>query len=1275
MTDELDKSIEEDVKKGLEQLTEETTAADLIRRQGQNKRLRTISERKLLDWMAQAVGTELTKALHAREETISDDEKERIQQQAIAQVQNQVKQFKEDSKRAEARMLELQQQYEEALASAEGNAQVQANMERLQERAQESEERANEVQQELFELEDKFNENAQLLSTTIAEKDRLQTTNRELLLQSSEVVQAILALDADAYGERHANAYQEQNPEGPEEGREFFADYEIADRVVQTLKGDLDRLHKAANLLEEEEDEGEDTGILEEAHEGGTHTFRFDSSKRKHEERIEKDLQKIENLQTGSFGSRKGAIGADQAALLDRIADTCINMVPGAEREIQEEGEEVGDTGDILQLKLQKVHEVLNDQIQRNKELVDQLNLGSEEQINLRDAQRKLETNLTEKEQTLSEASEMAEIGKEMVPILTQKIEKLEGQNRDLADERDAQQRRLEQMDRQLDEAAESEFRLAQAIAGFKEMFSEEKDAEGDDGSLVPEAIQRLEERLGELPAASEETGSAPIRPHLMQDIADDGVAIINAMVKDRYTRKKREEELEQQVRKVEEQSEQIANAHQELVGALGGLSAQVSTEEGEDGGASTESNRLILLGEDEERAMTAEGPDGHATETLDVEREDEPGTAAAPIDTSGSLQIVRSLTEDIRRLKEANARLRADAEERGTASQAELEEQGRRLEALGGELEEARTAQQEALREAEELRRGIEETESSKRAAEVELAAIREREEALNRDKGGLEEELAKLRDGNRELEESKTGLEAELATRREQIAELEKAKVEAEESLATERGRLAEREQAQAAKDEELEELRTRFEELEKAKAEEDEELAQLRGERDGLRERASELEAEKTQAESELTDTRGQLQDLRGQLSELDGQRGDLQQRIDEERQQAIDLGNRNQELQREVEEANARVEETEKQLASTEEQLITAEAMQANLSEMIANLAQQQGDLLADLGESDEMIASLSEECDHLAQTRTAIDEGQIEPDQLIPASERLVGALREQNSRVLDQLRAARADFHRLEGERDHLDQDLGEARGRANRLEGEVEEQKGLLRQARAAINEYKARDETGASGLHEEIDLLKRKLRDQDEEHQQEHKLLHDRLADKEETIAQLNKRIEENTRLTEEMEAERDDLQQRLDSLGGDKVELSALQSRLESLEKRNRELQSLQDEEASHSGRVHQLMEEVQSIRQQRDRLRERNKTMEGELGEERSKTEGLISSREELRNDLEEQLTNTKRKLTESRGELDATREELLKLREENAGLNARLRTYSDDGEGS
>ncbi len=1252
-----------DVQQGLDQLTNETTAADLIRQHGQHRRLQTVSRSKLIGWMQRAVATELNQALGSRQAEISDEEKQRIQEQALSSVQGQLQQYKQESAAAQKRAEDLQQQYEEATQAAEGNQELQEALANLQEQANRAEQRANEQQNDLFELEDRFNENAEMLNATIAEKDRLQTTNRELLMRGTEVVQIALYIDQNSYGGRHQREYDERDIEH-EEGKEFFADFDVAGMVLKSLKADLAKLHKLTYKIEEEVPEAA-KALLVESTADGTQRYTYDSGSAPGEARLAKDLDLINHLQEGQLGGH-GAVDADQAQLLIRIADACITKVPGeAQDEFDEEDENAPqEPGDVLQVKLQRVHELFGEQLERNKQLATEINASSEEQSSLQKSKQELEESMEEERVRQRELEELAEAGREMVPILTRKIEKIEEQLKEERSQRLSVEKERENYQQQVLSATEAEQKLAEAIAGFQEVIADET---GATDSPIATSVGKLQSRLQELPVldVGEDAEVAPIRPHLFEDIANDGIAVINLMAQETYNRRQKEENLQQdlkqrqdEVRQKDELLEKIGEANRGLIAAVNAIPGDESPPEvpgsavGIDAGGNGKPGTGQAWDELEDfpdadsdnpediDAVLAEGGEDELNDDLVLLDDfDSPENliGAAQEAAARAQGNVTRLNERLQTLESETAQLKSDLESKDTQLAAKNEELAAKETELGERAEK------------------LDLQERQYQEAEASLIALRDEKVQIETRAGELEQQLEEARSETRRLQEEADG----SRTRIEELeTQLEDAGRRAEEAAA----RIADLEP-------QLEEAHSR--------------IGRLEPELEDATNKVGELEGQLVEAHQEREDRDRELQSARDEIAKVQEEKGLIEETLKTKERELGELSELAAARQTELDQGAQRIEsleadkqELEQRTQQAEEQVITLEAMQANLAETVAGMARLQAEAVAAIEEESDPTAEIVRSCSELDQAKEAINQGEESPRRLAEASESLLGHLKAQNQRVLSRLNETRDELTRAETQREQLSTQVESLRSDTEGQQSRIADLKQLLKQSRAAIEEVKAREESASAGIREELEKTREQRQDEESRLNAEIQHLGERLSEQTEELAQLRQRTDELAQQLEASEQEKTELQEQLDASSQERVEISALHAKIEGLEKKNRELLALQDEEISHSGRVHQLVEEVQQVQNQRNELKQRMRSVQAELADERGKTEGLFASRDQIRAESVEQIKHLQERLSQAQAEIETTRSQLQKQAETNAGLEAKVRSLTaidDDDE--
>ncbi len=235
-----------DLSSSLSQMAESTTAAELVRRQGQSKKLKVLSERKLMEWIL----TLLNQHLASKEDSFSDQEKEEL----LRKTQEKLAERIQQSQRAEAESFKAKTELEQAMAQIARNASDQgdqgsldAAIKSLRVQLEEAENVKNDLQQDAYELQDQLQEKLNLLSSTIAEKDKLRDAVRNQMLRSNALVEGVIGLDSQYYASRHVDGNQVADDASDDE--QFYHDFDVGAAVIATLSQDLEKLRSITGQL------------------------------------------------------------------------------------------------------------------------------------------------------------------------------------------------------------------------------------------------------------------------------------------------------------------------------------------------------------------------------------------------------------------------------------------------------------------------------------------------------------------------------------------------------------------------------------------------------------------------------------------------------------------------------------------------------------------------------------------------------------------------------------------------------------------------------------------------------------------------------------------------------------------------------------------------------------------------------------------------------------------------------------------------------------------
>ena len=234
---------ENDLVSSLSQMAENTTAAELVRRQGQGKKVKVLSERKLMDWILLL----LNQHLASKEDSFSDQEKEELLRKTQEELARRIK--REQSAEAERSRIqsELQEVMAQISAKQGDKGELDDALKSLKARLEEVENVNSDLQQDAYDLQDQLQEKLNLLSSTIGEKDRLRDAVRNQMLRSNALVEGVLGLDATYYAGRH----QEENPvdDQASDDEGFYHDFDVGALIIQTLSHDLEKLRTITGKL------------------------------------------------------------------------------------------------------------------------------------------------------------------------------------------------------------------------------------------------------------------------------------------------------------------------------------------------------------------------------------------------------------------------------------------------------------------------------------------------------------------------------------------------------------------------------------------------------------------------------------------------------------------------------------------------------------------------------------------------------------------------------------------------------------------------------------------------------------------------------------------------------------------------------------------------------------------------------------------------------------------------------------------------------------------
>lgn len=312
-----------DIASSLSQMAESTTAAELVRTQGQTKKVKVLSERKLKDWL-QAL---LNQHLAAKEDSFSDQEKEAL----LRKTQEELARRIQREQTADAERNRIQAELAQVMAQISANQGDQTGLDEallaLKARLAEVEGLNSDLQQDAYDLQDQLQEKLNLLSSTIAEKDRMRDAVRNQMLRSNALVEGVVGLDAHYYAGRH----QDENPVSDEasDDERFYHDFDVGALIIQTLSQDLEKLRSITGKL------GDDAGD---------------------QRSLEQDLDLLTQVKSGSLhamdvaapiGGLIEALGGARAEA-ESLSDAVAHATGGAAQQISELPDAEGDPAEVI---------------------------------------------------------------------------------------------------------------------------------------------------------------------------------------------------------------------------------------------------------------------------------------------------------------------------------------------------------------------------------------------------------------------------------------------------------------------------------------------------------------------------------------------------------------------------------------------------------------------------------------------------------------------------------------------------------------------------------------------------------------------------------------------------------------------------------------------------------------------------------------------------------------------------------------------------------------
>ncbi|MEF8802079.1 MAG: DNA double-strand break repair ATPase Rad50 [Halolamina sp.] len=554
--------------------------------------------------------------------------------------------------------------------------------------------------------------------------------------------------------------------------------------------------------------------------------------------------------------------------------------------------------------------------------------------------------------------------------------------------------------------------------------------------------------------------------------------------------------------------------------------------------------------------------------------------------------------------------------------------------------------------------------------------------EDVLADRRGGLnkldEQIAAKEEEG---LHERLNGLETELSAVGEEIERFEANREEARKSRDEARAILEEAEEREA----ELEELAEDIENLEAAiqetRSEREALMERITDARDQIEEKRDTL-SELAEAAGIDAPTAGAVAEAR---EALDEQEATLREELQERRERVTTLSNQSESLAEKAEGHRERADAKRERASELEQEAADAEATLAEQREQLTELAEEREQLVAEFAEAptavgdatayresvESQLSDLREEIQETAATLTSARDSVEEAEELLAEGKCPECGQPVEDSPHVDTLAA---DRERVE----ELAVELGELNGRKTELETELDTAESLV-EAENRLESLGDSRQMREERIEELEAAVESALEDADERRREAEELA----AEAEAAAEAADANAEEAAELREEVasrEATLEELEERRERL--DRVE-----SELEEIEETESQIERLRDQRESKAELLDERRERLADRRAERDELREafdrerveaardqREKAVEyleqvtaklDELSERRDELTGSIGS---VKTDIEqlETLREEREALAETVADLESVHAETEQLEQSYGDLRAELR---------
>ena len=1253
-----------DLSSSLSQMAESTTAAELVRRQGQTKKLKVLSERKLMEWILAL----LNQHLASKEDSFSDQEKEEL----LRKTQEKLAERIQQSQRAESESFKAKAELEQAMAQIARSANekgdqsaLDAAIKALRAQLEEAEGVKSDLQQDAFELQDQLQEKLNLLSTTIAEKDKLRDAIRNQMLRSNALVEGVIGLDNQYYSNRHVDG--NALPEDAGDDEQFYHDFDVGAAVITTLSQDLEKLRSITGKL------GDGSGD---------------------QRSLEQDLDLLTQLKSGSLHAMD--VAAPISGLVEALAGARIEAegldeevaqaTGGQPKPISELPDPDGEPGEVLAGATAVARELASE-LARNRQRIAALRNLAEDA----DAARN---------QTENENEELRAAHQQLLVALAAKApadvaETFNNQQAGIAAHVAAIANFSAVPSAELKAELQAELR-AELQAELKAELQAELEVEREKARAALAQVQEQQQRALEAHRAELARALEAQRQQAEELAASQQRAVARAVVEAARGDERLADTAADLALGFDAESPTDDAYPEQVLEGVHNLTRRKLELERELARAQTEVSRYKAAADEAEQAVVSE-----RNETQRIQRTSAATNAAAAAATA-ELATAGARVEHMRRELDAALGLVRLAQDEGDAARADASDataKARALEAkhaerirtdrmLAGEL--LTVAKQDDLLADVSTDLSVALDDEGNHGMQHQLSktvsALAQRQQSLNLENSRLSRDSERL---GAEVSESKRNLADTQRSIAKAVIEAGKDDVDLKESvtqleLSIERLRpgepmpsdilamlngaltqLAARKQdLQVERDEMALNGKEIISALTVSRDQREQELRLIRAENEHAQDRVATLESRAAVAESANRQLAEALSRAAGMLpADSQEARVDLElalSQLPDEGEEGIDVPA-----------------DVAPQIATHGERVIMALAdRQRQASTALSRSQDERAKLETEL---DERAAAVSRLTSDLTASRNDLADSRMQQ----ASAQAVVNGLRADLNRGQNDMKAA---AKALAEARSELDRAQERAMTQADELSLRVAEIDGLkaritglerqVSHSEADIAEHHARGGASSDNLRDELQQTRKELsgeREAAKAHEAEALELREKVESAEARYRRLkdefSQRLEERDLVIQEKDRKLDGIADKHADISGFEAQVAALHHQVTQANLRIAELDAQTGAAAGATGRFSNVGAELKRAQSDRDLMREQKRSLEADLAESHSNVEELKAQNDELRKEILSIRTKVEQTLSEERSKNALLRDENGRLKADNVGLQTKVRKLS------